>query len=78
MFESLIQNIGENIRAQFPVLQKLFAQGLNDSEGRVRVAALKYAFFCYENNDGRATGAMVQYLSTDQEVVRILCSCISK
>jgi hypothetical protein len=41
LFDSLTETIGDYLRPYFQALQKLFLQGLQDSEPKIRVATLK-------------------------------------
>jgi len=57
LFNSMVELFGDNLKQHFDTFRKIFLQGLQDSEGKVRIAAL------------RAAGSMVQWLDKDVEVM---------
>jgi len=56
LFDTLTDNIGDSLRAHTKTLYLIFARGLTDPDGAVRVAALK------------AVASLVDWVTTDEEI----------
>lgn len=87
LFDSLTDNIGDFLRPHTKTLYNIFAKGLTDSDNNVRVASLKcvsaspssdafdfvlHRVFTLCAAYRRAVGSLVDWVTTDEEIVRTL------
>jgi hypothetical protein len=87
LFDSLTDNIGDILRPHTKTLYNIFAKGLTDSDNNVRVASLKcvnaspspdafgfvlHLVFTLYAAHHRAVGSLVDWVTTDEEIVRTL------